>query len=207
MSAACSMTKYSDACNWSLSGGCSATSIILYFIYVRCSLSLSVSPSFAAFACSRVHITKETLKCLDGDYEVEDGKGYERNSYLKDHQIETYLIIPGDIYRLVSNAWTKQIWRRDAKLNFSLQNKHAHQSTSMNGNISKELRMMGHTQTIQKNAARLGFSDNSDAKDPEDEVNDYLMRAIDARSIDRLRSEHCKSVLLSFKKASIEQKV
>lgn len=49
----------------------------------------------------RVHITKETLKCLDGDYEVEDGKGHERNSYLKDHQIETYLIIPGDIYRLV----------------------------------------------------------------------------------------------------------
>lgn len=54
---------------------------------------------------------------------------------------------------------------------------------------------------------RLGFSDSNDNKDPEDEVNDYLMRAIDARSIDRLRSEHCKSVLLSFKKASIEQKV
>lgn len=53
------------------------------------------------FHYSRVHITKETLKCLDGDYEVEDGKGHERNSYLKDHQIETYLIIPGDIYRLV----------------------------------------------------------------------------------------------------------
>lgn len=50
----------------------------------------------------RVHITKETLKCLEDDYEVEDGKGYERNAYLKDHQIETYLIIPGDTYRLVS---------------------------------------------------------------------------------------------------------
>lgn len=52
----------------------------------------------------RVHITKETLKCLDGDYEVEEGKGAERNSYLKDHQIETYLIVPGDIYRPVSNV-------------------------------------------------------------------------------------------------------
>lgn len=67
--------------------------------------------------------------------------------------------------------------------------------------------MMGHTMGSQKNAARLGFSDTTDNKDPEDEVNDYLMRAIDARSIDRLRSEHCKSVLLSFKKPSIEQKV
>lgn len=54
---------------------------------------------------------------------------------------------------------------------------------------------------------RLGFSDGVDNKDPEDEVNEYLMRAIDARSIDRLRSEHCKSILLSFKKSSIEQKV
>ena len=54
---------------------------------------------------------------------------------------------------------------------------------------------------------RLGFTDANESKDPEDEVNDYLMRAIDARSIDRLRSEHCKSILLSFKKASIEQKV
>lgn len=57
-----------------------------------------------------MHITKETLKCLDGDYEVEAGKGAERNSYLKDHQIETYLIVPGDIYRPVSrrqHKWEK----------------------------------------------------------------------------------------------------
>lgn len=49
----------------------------------------------------RVHITKETLKCLDGDYEVEEGRGSERNSYLKDHQIETFLIVPGDTYQQV----------------------------------------------------------------------------------------------------------
>lgn len=62
------------------------------------------------------------------------------------------------------------------------------------------------TEILSKFNLRLGFSDG-DAKDPEDEVNEYLMRAIDARSIDRLRSEHCKSILLSFKKNSIEQKV
>lgn len=50
----------------------------------------------------RVHITKETLICLDGDYEVEEGNGCDRNSYLKDHQIQTFLIVPGDIYRPVS---------------------------------------------------------------------------------------------------------
>jgi adenylate cyclase 5 len=35
-------------------------------------------------------------------------------------------------------------------------------------------------------------------------VNDYLARAIDARSIDRLRTEHCKRFLLSFRDKEIE---
>lgn len=85
------------------------------------------------------------------------------------------------------------------------QNKKPHHSFSINGNISKELRMMGHGS--QKNSSKLGFSDANEVyKDPDDEVNEYLMRAIDARSIDRLRSEHCKSILLTFKQNSIEQK-
>ncbi|XP_061396880.1 adenylate cyclase type 5, partial [Musca vetustissima] len=133
----------------------------------------------------RVHITKETLKCLDGDYEVEVGNGAERNSYLKDHQIETYLIVPGDIYR---------------------PNKKSRNRLQVNGNISKELRMMGHG-SMQKNCSKFGFSDNTESsKDPEDEVNEYLMRAIDARSIDHLRAEHCKSILLSFKEQNLERK-
>ena len=35
-------------------------------------------------------------------------------------------------------------------------------------------------------------------------MNDYLARAIDARSIDRLRSEHCKRFFLSFRDKEIE---
>ncbi|KAH8260653.1 hypothetical protein KR038_011220 [Drosophila bunnanda] len=133
----------------------------------------------------RVHITKETLKCLDGDYEVEQGKGNERNSYLKDHQIETYLIVPGDIYR---------------------PHKKSRNRLQVNGNISKELRMMGHG-TAQKHTSKFGFGDSSEsAKDPEDEVNEYLMRAIDARSIDHLRAEHCQSLLLCFKDNVLERK-
>ncbi|XP_023178612.2 adenylate cyclase type 6 isoform X2 [Drosophila hydei] len=133
----------------------------------------------------RVHITKETLKCLDGDYEVEEGKGADRNSYLKDHQIETYLIVPGDIYR---------------------PHKKSRNRLQVNGNISKELRMMGHG-TAQKHTSKFGFGDSSEShKDPEDEVNEYLMRAIDARSIDHLRAEHCQSLLLCFKSDALERK-
>ncbi|KAL5291164.1 ADCY5 family protein [Megaselia abdita] len=132
----------------------------------------------------RVHITKETLICLDGDYEVEEGNGCDRNSYLKDHEIQTFLIVPGDIYR---------------------PNKKSRNRLQINGNISKELRMMGHG--TQKHASKLGFTDAAEiSKDPEDEVNDYLMRAIDARSIDHLRSEHCNSMLLFFKNGSLERK-
>ena len=38
-------------------------------------------------------------------------------------------------------------------------------------------------------------------------MNDYLARAIDARSIDRLRAEHCRRWLLTFRKPEIESKV
>ncbi|XP_058055600.1 adenylate cyclase type 6 [Anopheles bellator] len=127
----------------------------------------------------RVHITKETLKCLGDHYDVEEGHGTDRNSYLKDHQIQTYLIVPKDAsYR--PHTMSKQ-------------------SSSVNGNISKELRMMGHW-------SKMGFNDKTEPKSTEEEVNEYLIKAIDARSIDRLRLDHCKRFHLTFIKSDIERK-
>ena len=55
---------------------------------------------------------------------------------------------------------------------------------------------------------RLGFGETTETKkDPEDEVNEYLMRAIDARSIDRLRAEYCTPFILTFRLSDIEDKV
>ncbi|XP_034039168.1 adenylate cyclase type 1-like isoform X2 [Thalassophryne amazonica] len=42
----------------------------------------------------KVHITRSTLECLNGDYEVEPGYGYERNAFLQKHEIETFFIVP-----------------------------------------------------------------------------------------------------------------
>lgn len=42
---------------------------------------------------SRVHITEATLKHLDKAYEVEDGHGQQRDPYLKEMNIRTYLVI------------------------------------------------------------------------------------------------------------------
>lgn len=74
----------------------------------------------------RVHITKETLDCLGGYYEVEEGRGGERNAYLKDHNIRTYLIVPGDTFKgnITSSGMRKTF--------------------PANGNVSKEMRVMGH---------------------------------------------------------------
>ncbi|XP_017059948.1 adenylate cyclase type 2 isoform X2 [Drosophila ficusphila] len=42
----------------------------------------------------RVHITKQTLDFLGEKFEVEQGEGGNRDAYLADHKIETYLIVP-----------------------------------------------------------------------------------------------------------------
>lgn len=57
-------------------------------------------PSLGLAACrltlvspSRVHITEATLNHLDKAYEVEDGHGQQRDPYLKEMNIRTYLVI------------------------------------------------------------------------------------------------------------------
>lgn len=55
----------------------------------------------------RVHITQATLDCLHGDYEVESGgDAHERDSYLREHSVHTYFIIPNCSGRKVS-YWAK----------------------------------------------------------------------------------------------------
>uniref|UniRef100_A0A8C4IPZ1 adenylate cyclase n=1 Tax=Dicentrarchus labrax TaxID=13489 RepID=A0A8C4IPZ1_DICLA len=87
----------------------------------------------------RIHITKATLQYLNGDYEVEPGFGGERNAYLKENSIETFLVL-GCSQKRVS-------------------------------------------------------------------VDEFLGRAIDARSIDQLRKDHVKKFLLTFQTSSLEKKV
>ncbi|XP_044268161.1 adenylyl cyclase 78C-like [Tribolium madens] len=40
----------------------------------------------------RVHISESTYQCLNGAYEVEPGNGQDRDSYLREHDVTTYLI-------------------------------------------------------------------------------------------------------------------
>jgi len=46
-----------------------------------------------------------------------------------------------------------------------------------------------------------------EALNPEDEVDEFLGRAIDARSINQLRKDHVKKFLLTFQTPFLEKKV
>jgi len=51
----------------------------------------------------RVHVTRATLDSLSGEYEVEAGHGDERSSYLRDHGVDTFFIVPPPHRRKVSS--------------------------------------------------------------------------------------------------------
>uniref|UniRef100_A0A8C5AZ98 Adenylate cyclase type 5 n=1 Tax=Gadus morhua TaxID=8049 RepID=A0A8C5AZ98_GADMO len=138
----------------------------------------------------RIHITKATLNYLNGDYDVEAGTGGDRNPYLKKNNIETYLIVGCSQKRKEEKAMI-------AKMNRQRTNSVTHNTghwtdrpfyNHLGGNqISKEMKRMENL-------------------NPEDEVDEFLGRAIDARSIDRLRSEHVKKFLLTFREPDLEKK-
>lgn len=45
------------------------------------------------YSIRRVHITEATLKHLNKAYEVEEGNGHLRDTYLKELNIKTFLVI------------------------------------------------------------------------------------------------------------------
>ena len=49
--------------------------------------------------------------------------------------------------------------------------------------------------------------EDSTSKTQSEEVNDYLARAIDARSVDRLRKEKIRRFMLWFREEEMEKKV
>ncbi|XP_042620020.1 adenylate cyclase type 5-like isoform X4 [Cyprinus carpio] len=154
----------------------------------------------------RIHITKATLNYLNGDYDVEPGVGGERNVYLKKHNIETYLIVGCSQKRKEEKAMI-------AKMNRQRTNSVTHNSTHwtdrpfynhLGGNqVSKEMKRMGFEDPKDKHFI---FRNTQENLNPEDEVDEFLGRAIDARSIDRLRSEHVKKFLLTFREPDLEKK-
>ncbi|KPP59641.1 adenylate cyclase type 5-like [Scleropages formosus] len=75
--------------------------------------------------------------------------------------------------------------------------------------VSKERDHLNKAETRRPLLARQPhfiFRNTQETLNPEDEVDEFLGRAIDARSIDRLRSEHVKKFLLTFREPDLEKK-
>ncbi|XP_053732113.1 adenylate cyclase type 5 isoform X1 [Synchiropus splendidus] len=154
----------------------------------------------------RIHITKATLNYLNGDYDVEPGAGGERNAYLKKNSIETFLIVGCSQKRKEEKAMIAKMHRQRTN---SVTHNSGHWTdrpfyNHLGGNqISKEMKRMGFEDPKDKHFI---FRNTQENLNPEDEVDEFLGRAIDARSIDRLRSEHVKKFLLTFREPDLEKK-
>ncbi|XP_072323963.1 adenylate cyclase type 8 isoform X2 [Scyliorhinus torazame] len=156
----------------------------------------------------RIHISKATLDCLNGDYEVEEGHGKERNQFLRKHNIETYLIkqpeeslltLPEDIMKESSTSSD----RRNSATTFT------------EGSWSPELpfdNIVGKQNTLAaltRNSINLLPNHLAQAlhvQSGPEEINKRIEHIIDLRSGDKLRREHIKPFSLMFKDSSLEEK-
>uniref|UniRef100_A0A452J1U1 adenylate cyclase n=1 Tax=Gopherus agassizii TaxID=38772 RepID=A0A452J1U1_9SAUR len=148
----------------------------------------------------RIHITWATLQYLNGDYEVEPGHGGERNAYLKEHNIETFLIVGCSQKRKEEKAILAKLQRARANSTEGLVPRWVPDRSFSRTKDSKAFRQMGIEDTSKDNRS------TQEALNPEDEVDEFLGRAIDARSIDQLRRDHVKKFLLTFQTPELEKK-
>uniref|UniRef100_A0A8C7GRK4 Adenylate cyclase type 6 n=1 Tax=Oncorhynchus kisutch TaxID=8019 RepID=A0A8C7GRK4_ONCKI len=158
----------------------------------------------AGGAAGRIHITKATLQYLNGDYEVEPGFGGDRNAYLKENNIETFLVLGCSQKRKeekAAMAKSAMMQRVRANSTEGLMPRWVPDTRFSRTKDSKVFRQMGIDETSRQDNRCA-----QEALNPEDEVDEFLGRAIDARSIDQLRKDHVKKFLLTFQTKDLEKK-
>ncbi|XP_062397247.1 adenylate cyclase type 6 [Sardina pilchardus] len=149
----------------------------------------------------RIHITKATLQYLNGDYEVEPGFGGERNASLKENNIETFLVLGCSQKRKEEKAMMAKLQRARANSGEGLMPRWVPDRSFSRTKDSKVYRQMGIDEASSKDNRCT-----QETLNPEDEVDEFLGRAIDARSIDQLRKDHVKKFLLTFQTSTLEKK-
>ncbi|KOX78138.1 Adenylate cyclase type 8 [Melipona quadrifasciata] len=92
----------------------------------------------------RVHISEDTLNCLNDVYEVEPGNGTERDNYLKERNVVTYLIKQVEPLRSRRRYSSRpKIWSEDdankSKKSFKLNNPLAANSSAPNSSTDDDI--------------------------------------------------------------------
>ncbi|UYV67574.1 ADCY1 [Cordylochernes scorpioides] len=157
----------------------------------------------------RIHITETTLTLLKGEYEVEPGNGAERDSYLREHGVNTYFVVPPASRRKPFMFNSLQLRSAQKKISFK--------------NVSNMVVQLLHTikYSVEIPFSHLAQDSAGNKLKPNDRkpfrkrhsnnyhqasnrVNKYLSQAIDARSIDLEKSDNCNLITLAFKSSDRE---
>uniref|UniRef100_A0A8C5G768 adenylate cyclase n=2 Tax=Gouania willdenowi TaxID=441366 RepID=A0A8C5G768_GOUWI len=167
----------------------------------------------------RVHITSVTLEHLNGSYKVEDGEGQERDPYLKEHGVLTYLVINPKVERLspqhhyrsrntpygtkmrASVRMTRYLESWGAAKPFA--NLHHRDSmTNENGKINTTDVPLG-----QYHFQRRSERTKSQKKRFEEELNERMIRTFDGINSQKqwLKSEDIQRISLFFHNKSLEK--
>uniref|UniRef100_A0A671XM30 adenylate cyclase n=1 Tax=Sparus aurata TaxID=8175 RepID=A0A671XM30_SPAAU len=167
----------------------------------------------------RVHITSVTLEHLNGSYKVEDGEGQERDPYLKEHGVITYLVINPKVERRSPQHHYRPRHTLDgAKMRASVRmtryleswgaakpfaNLHHRDSmTNENGKINTADVPMG-----QYHFQRRSERTKSQKKRFEEELNERMIRTFDGINSQKqwLKSEDIQRISLFFHNKSLEK--
>ncbi|XP_039475130.1 adenylate cyclase type 2 isoform X2 [Oreochromis aureus] len=167
----------------------------------------------------RVHITSVTLEHLNGAYKVEDGDGQERDPYLKEHGVITYLVInpkverrsPQHHYR-PRNTVDGAKMRASVRMTRYLESwgaakpfanlHHRDSMTNENGKINTADVKMG-----QYHFQRRSERTKSQKKRFEEELNERMIRTFDGITSQKqwLKSEDIQRISLFFHNESLEK--
>ncbi|KAG9276173.1 adenylate cyclase type 2-like [Astyanax mexicanus] len=167
----------------------------------------------------RVHITSVTLEHLNGAYKVEDGYGQERDAYLKEHGVVTYLVInPKAERRSPQHHYRPRHTMEGAKMRASVRmtryleswgaakpfaNLHHRDSmTNENGKINTADVPLG-----QYHFRRRSERTKSQKKRFEEELNERMIRTFDGINSQKqwLKSEDIQRISMFFHNKALEK--
>ncbi|XP_036419588.1 adenylate cyclase type 8 [Colossoma macropomum] len=140
----------------------------------------------------RIHISRATLDCLEGVYETEEGRGHERNEFLRKHKIDTFLIChtpQEDMEPPKARRPSREETSWSAELPFdNIIGMNCILATFTNGSL---------VQLPNPIAAQCSGSR---------EINKRIKQAIEVRSSERMQKEHITPLTLVFKDSNVEEK-
>uniref|UniRef100_A0A8C6US18 adenylate cyclase n=1 Tax=Neogobius melanostomus TaxID=47308 RepID=A0A8C6US18_9GOBI len=147
----------------------------------------------------RVHITSVTLEHLNGTYKVEDGDGQDRDPYLKEHGVITYLVINPKKSQHFRPRMNGAKMRASVRMTRYLESWGA--AKPFNGRISTEVPMGRY------HFRRRSERTKSQKKRFEEELNERIIRTFDGINAQKqwLKSEDIQRISLFFHNKTLEK--